>query len=251
MSIRSSLTGLTTFCLGALLVAAALPAGAQMNDSDDQPIPSITVSGSGEVRAAPDLAIVQLGVVAQADTARQAQQDASKIARGILDGVMALGVAKKEIQTSQLVLTPVYDQPSPQRQSSQPPHVVGYRASNVVSVRLSDLNKVGPVIDAATEAGANRVQGVDFRLENDQAARQEALKQAVEKAQGKARTIAAALGVELGPVQDAREGGVTIHTPQLGAPRMLAMEARAPETPVEAGEVTVSAQVTLRYRIGG
>jgi uncharacterized protein YggE len=241
----------TTLCLGALLVAAALPAGAQMNDSDDQPIPSITVNGSGEVRVAPDLAVVQLGVLAQADTARQAQQEASKIAQGILDGVKALGVAKEEIQTSQLVLTPVYDQPSPQRQAPQPPHVVGYRASNVVSVRLSDLTKVGPVIDAATEAGANRVEGVDFRLENDQAARREALKQAVEEAQAKARTIAAALGVELAAVQDAREGGVTIHTPQFGSPRMLAMEARAPETPVSSGQVTVSANVTLRYRIGG
>ncbi len=246
----SKIPALTILCLGALLVAATLPAGAQRNDSDDQPIPSITVNGSGEVRAEPDEAVVQLGVVAQTDSARQAQQEANRIGQAILQGVSALGVPKEAIQTAQLVLTPVYDQPSPQRQAPQAPHVVGYRASNVVSVRLDDLAKVGPVIDAAIGAGANRVEGVDFQLKDDREARESALQQAVAEARGKARAIAAALDVKLGAVLDVQEGGVSIQTPKYGAPRMLAMEARSAETPVSAGQVTVSANVTLRYRIG-
>ncbi len=247
----SKIPVVATLVLGALAATTTFPAGAQMNDSDEQPIPSITVNGSGEVRAAPDLAIVQLGVVAQADTARQAQEGANRIARAILQKVSALGVETKAIQTAQLVLTPVYDQPNPQRQAPEAPHLVGYRASNVVSVRLADLAKVGPVIDAAVDAGANRVEGVDFQLEDDREARRKALEQAVDEARGKAKAIASALGIELGPVQDVQEGGISIQTPKFGGTRMLAMEARAPETPVSAGEVTVSANVTLRYRIGG
>lgn len=236
--------------LAAFLAATTLPAGAQMNDSDEQPIPSITVNGSGEVRADPDLAVVQLGVLAQTDTAQRAQAEANRIARAILDRVSSLGVEAKAIQTAQLVLTPIYEQPSPQRQTPQAPRLAGYRASNLVSVRLEDLAKVGPVLDAAIEAGANRVEGVDFQLKDDREAREKALQLAVDEARGKARAIAGALGVELGPVQDVQEGGISIQLPKLGGPRMMAMEARVPETPVEAGQVTVSANVTLRYRIG-
>jgi uncharacterized protein YggE len=234
----------------AALILAASPLGAQMNDSDEQPVPSITVNGSGEVRMAPDEAVVRLGVVAQSSTARQAQQEVNRTAQAILEGMAALGIPEKAIQTSQLVLSPVYDQPGPRQQAPSEPRIVGYRASNVVSVRLTDLAKVGPAIDAATESGANQVQGVDFQLRDDLEARQKALAQAVEEARAKARTIASALGVDLGPVLDVQEGGISIHRPQLGGTRMLAMEARTAETPVAAGEVTISANVTLRYRIG-
>ena len=74
-----------------------------------EPTPSITVNGSSEVRTAPDEALVSLGVVAQAEQAREAQREASRIAQGILDGIAALGVPEEAIQTSQLVLTPVYE----------------------------------------------------------------------------------------------------------------------------------------------
>jgi len=233
------------------LLVFALPLTAQ--SGGDQPkLPAITVSGSGQVHVDPDLAVVRLGVLAQNEDASAAQQEANRVARGILDGVEALGVPAEAVQTSRLVLSPVYDQPRPQDQSRQP-RISAYRASNVVSVRLTDLTRVGPVIDAAIKAGANQVEGVNFQLEDDTSARQEALTEAVHEARGKAATIAEALGVSLGPVLEANEGGVSIDVPRFsGGPRMMAMDARASEpTPVSAGEITVSAQVTLRYRING
>lgn len=238
----------------ALLVLLLAPAvNAQPNGPGEQtPIPTITVSGSGEVRADPDEANVRLGVEAQHEDAARAQDEASRIAGAILDAVAELGVPEEAVQTSRLVLHPVYDQgPRPQSRPREP-EIVGYRASNVVSVRLEDLTKVGPVIDAAVDAGANRVEGVDFQLQDDLEARQEALRKAVEDARAKAQAMAAALGVELGQVLDAQEGGVHIAVPRFGGVRAEAMEmsVRSADTPVAAGEITVSANVTLRYRIG-
>jgi len=236
------------------VILSTLPAGAQMPESPAgtarEPVPSIVVGGSGEMRVAPDLAVVRLGVVSQQPTARDAQQDASRIAQAILAAVTALEVPRNAVQTSQLILTPVYEQPAPRQQVPTEPRIIAYRASNVVSVRLEDLARIGRVIDATIDAGANQVDGVDFQLQDDREAREEALRKAVKEARSKAATMAEALDVTLGPVLDAREGGVSVEPPQL-ATRTFAMEARAAQTPVSPGEITVSASVTLRYRIGG
>lgn len=237
----------------AAFVFLTLPLGAQMPEPPThppyEPIPAVTVTGTGEVRTAPDEAVVRLGVVAQMEQAQEAQQLASRVARGILEAVAALGVPEEAVQTSQLVLQPVYEQAAPRQQVPTEPRIIAYRASNVVSVRLADLTKIGPVIDAGIEAGANRVEGVSFQLRDDRAAREEALRKAVAEARAKASAMADALGVTLGPVLEAREGGVTVERPQFVQARMMSLEAGGGDTPVAAGEVSVSATVTLRYRI--
>jgi len=232
--------------------AVASPAGAQMTDTDKDQVPAITVSGSGEIRVPPDEAVVRLGILSQRQEAAEAQTEANRIAAGILDGVIALGVPAEAVQTSRLVLSPVYDQPPPQAARTREPRIAAYRATNVVSVRLDDLAKIGPAIDAAIEAGANQVEGVDFRLHDDLEARQQALAKAVHEAEAKAQAIAGALGIELGPVIEAREGGISIDVPRFGGgPQVMMMEARSAQpTPVSTGDITISATVTLRYRIG-
>jgi uncharacterized protein len=152
------------------LAAAALPASA--HDPGPAP-PSVVVNGAGQVREAPDQAVVRLGVEAQATQAREAQQRANAVAQRIAEGLRALKIPAENVQTSELYLSPLYQQPRPEPDASKPvePRVVGYRASNVVSVRLDDLAQVGPAIDAAIAAGANRVEGVDFQLRDDLGAR--------------------------------------------------------------------------------
>ncbi|HEX2164445.1 MAG TPA: SIMPL domain-containing protein [Thermoanaerobaculia bacterium] len=242
----------------AVLVPLTAPAAAQEAPLIVRsPIPTISVAGTGEVRQEPDEATVRLGVTAQAEDAAAAQREASEIAARILAAVTALGVPESAIQTSRLVLDPVYSQPGPEeRRGDRPyePRIVAYRASNVVSVTLVDLEKVGPVIDAAVEAGANEVQGVDFRLRDDQAAHNQAVARAVANARATAAAMAAALGVELGPVLEAREGGAQVLYPQMDvrAYRLEAMDMAAPPpppTPVSPGEVEVSARVEVTYRI--
>jgi uncharacterized protein YggE len=235
-----------------IMIAAAslaLPAlGQEREIVPSREIPSILVTGNSEVHAAPDEATVRLGVSRQASTAAAAQNGANEVAQSILAGVTGLGIDRKQIQTGQLTLYPIY---APQKPGSEDePRVVAYRATNTVNIRLTEMARVGPVIDAGLKAGANQVEGVYFSLKNDGAAREAALRQAVVEARDKARSIASALDVRLGDVLTVQEGGVNLRPPQpLAGVAMMARRADV-ATPVEPGEVTVSASVTIRYRIG-
>lgn len=230
-----------------LLSAAGVTAQAAHGETGDD-MPTIVVSGSGEVRAEPDEAVVRLGVTAQAEDAQRAQAEVNRVAAAILRGVAEQGVGEEAVQTSRLSLYPVYAE-RPRRSSAEEPvepEIVAYRASNVVSVRLADLARVGPVIDTGIAAGANEVQGVDFRLRDDREQRRAALKAAVTDARGRAEAIAAALGGSVGAVEQVNEGGVSVELPRFDQ-RAMRMEAMAATTPVAAGDVTVSASVTVRY----
>jgi uncharacterized protein YggE len=231
---------------------AALPALAQETRPVPSPlgltqVPALTVSGDGESRVAPDEATVRLGVLAQAQTARGAQEQVNRSANAILAAVRKLGVAAEEIQTSELNLNPLYAQARPGEDGE--PRITGYQASNVVTVRLRKLDLVGPVIDAGLAAGANRLDGVSFGLVDDRAARGEALTAAANAAKAKAQALAKALNVRLVQILEAVEGGIQVVQPVYRG--RMAMEAAmaADSTPVAAGQVGVNATVTLRWEI--
>jgi uncharacterized protein len=242
-----SLAALTV--LGAALPALAQDIPPRPADSPPKslPIPSLTVSGDGETRVAPDEATVRLGVLAQAPTARAAQEQVNRIAGAILEGVRKLGVPAEQVQTEELNLNPVYAQNRPGEQGE--PRIAGYQASNVVAVRVVKLDQAGPVIDAGLAAGANRLDGVAFGLRDDTAAREEALTSAVTAARGKAQALARALGVRLVRVLEVDEGGVQVAPQPIFKGRMMAQASMASETPVSAGQVGVSASVTVRWEI--
>jgi uncharacterized protein YggE len=228
-----------------LALAAALaaqPAPPPPPAPDDVPV--LTVSGSGQSHAAPDEATVRLGVLAQATTAREAQDRVNRTAGAILEAIHKLGIPAERIQTSGLNLGPQYAQGR-----SDSPRITGYQASNSVSVRIDDLAKVGPVIDAGLAAGANNLDGVEFGLRDDGAARAAALTEAVRSARGKAEALAAALRVRLVEIVEVAEGGVAISQPQPFRGRVMAMAAEAAPTPVSTGQVGVDASVTVRWRI--
>lgn len=225
---------------------AAAPAAAQ-KDSMSSPVPVLTVSADGESRAAPDEATVRLGVSAQAPTAREVQDQVNRTAGAILEAVRRLGIPAERIQTSELNLGPVYGQEQQPGSEIREPRIVGYQASNVVSIQVEQLDKVGPVIDAGLGAGANRLEGVAFGLRDDRKARAEALTRAVEEARGKADALARALKVRLVRILEVAEGGVAVMPqPYLKVARM---EAAMADTPVSAGQVGVSASVTVRWEI--
>jgi uncharacterized protein YggE len=235
----------------AILALLAAPLAAHEEDGmDTQVVPVLTVAGSGQARVAPDEANVRLGVTAQAPTARAAQEQVNRVANAILAAVRTLGVEAKDIQTSDLSLNPLYSQGG-RGQEIQEPKITGYQASNVVSIRLEDLAKVGPVIDVGLSSGANRLEGVFFGLRNDQAARAEALTDAVREARSKAEALAKALRVRLVEIIEVAEGGISISPPPTPFRGRVAMAEMAMDasTPVSAGEVGVEASVTLRYRI--
>jgi uncharacterized protein YggE len=238
-----------TFWMSVIALALAAPLAAQGrpggSEAKDVEIPLLTVSGTGQARVAPDVATVRLGVIAQAPTAREAQDRVNRSAQGVLDAIRKVGIPSERIQTTGLSLNPQYAQGR-----GDQPRITGYQASNTVTVRVEDLAKVGPVIDAGLASGANNLDGVDFGLRNDAAARAAALTDAVQSARVKADALARALRVKLVEIVEVAEGGVSVSPPPSPYRGRLAMAADAmATTPVSAGEVGVEASVTIRWRI--
>lgn len=234
-----------------LSVLSALPSWAQAARPEvplslpAAPVPILTVSGDGEARVVPDEATVRLGVLAQAPTAKAVQEEVNRTANAILAAMRKLGVPAEQIQTSDLNLNPVYAQSPPGKEGE--PRIAGYQASNIVTIFLRKLDQVGPVIDAGLGAGANRLDGVSFGLRDDQGARAQALTEAVSAARAKAQALAQALKVRLVRILEVAEGGVQV-SPQ-PMMRGLKVAAMADSTPVSAGQVGVSAGVTVRWEI--
>jgi uncharacterized protein YggE len=208
---------------------------------EKQQIPLITTTGNGLILADPDEATVRLGVTKQARTAAEAQAQANEVIQPLLSRIDALGIDRKNVQTSRLMLNPVY--------SSQPgaQTIVGYRATSTLSIRLTDFTLIGKVIDASIAVGGNTLEGVSFGLRDDMSARLEALKQAAQEAKAKAEALAAALGVRLGVLFEVVEGGASWAPMAMDFAKTEAMVQA--ETPVEPGQITVTASVTVRYVI--
>ena len=230
-----------------LILAPAITVSAQRTDTPNVPV--IIVHGDGQIRVAPDQATVRIGILRQASTAQTAQEQANTVATDILAALTKSGIPSNDIQTSRLTLSPVY---APRGSDpSATPRVIGYQAANIVAVRVLDLTKVGPVIDAGLHAGANEIQGVQFGLRDEASASQKALQQAVAEAQRKAETIAQGVHAQLGePIEIDENAGPMIFPRAEFETAAMARVAATP-TPVSAGDVEVRANVTIRYRITG
>ncbi|HEX6999967.1 MAG TPA: SIMPL domain-containing protein [Gammaproteobacteria bacterium] len=235
-----------TFALGMLAGTAAVAQPGPPGDGHMMRGPTITVSGTGEVEADPDHAVVRLGVTGEAEEAAAAQEQVNQVMERVLQAMRGLDVPERDVRTERLSLHPVYGNPVPGREASEP-RITGYRASNVVAVDLDDLDKVGDVIDAGIEAGANQLQGVSFTIRNDAEARAEALRLAVEEARAQADAVAGAMGVTIEGVNQVVVGGYSVQPPQ---PYFDArVERLAAATPVQPGQVTVAATVSVTYNL--
>lgn len=203
----------------------------------------LSVTGQGEARIAPDLAEISLGVTSQAESAAAAMEQNAEQQTAVIDALKAAGIEAADIQTSGLNLQPRMDYPE-----NGSPTINGYEATNMVSVRVTEIEKLGEVLDAIVAAGANQINGINFQREDAGASEDQARSAAVEDARHKAEVLAKAAGLELGPVIVMRDAPVS------EGPRPMMMRAEsasAASTPVEAGELTVSAQVQVDYAMRG
>lgn len=199
----------------------------------------ITVSGSATVDAAPDIATVTAGVETQAPTAAAALQANGAAMTAVFTALKAAAVDGRDMQTSQITLNPVF-QPDPDGTQAAP-QVAAYQASNMVSVQVRDVGKLGATIDALTGAGANRLYGVSFDVDEPDAVLDMARQKAVADARRKAALFAEAAGVKLGPVIAISEGGN-------GGPMPFhAKMDMAMSTPVAPGSVSLGAGVTVVF----
>lgn len=225
-----------------MAVACALALVAASPVAAEPVVPRIVVSGEGRTEAVPDMASLQIGVASRAETPGEALQAASEATREVLERMAALGIAPRDLQTTELALEEVWHHD----RSGEPPQLVGYEARNRVLVRLRDLSDLGGVVDAAVTGGATRFDGLQFGLSQPQAAAaaDEARRRAVADALAKAQLYAEAAGVTLGPVRSLVEDGASGPRPPMMRSADMALEAAVP---VAAGELEVTARVRLEF----
>ncbi|MBV8978204.1 MAG: SIMPL domain-containing protein [Alphaproteobacteria bacterium] len=227
------------------ILALSLPAasGAQALGAETAPH-LLTVTGHGESKGVPDRATLSTGVVTSARTAREALGANAQAMNAVFAALKRAGVEERNIQTSNVEITPQFAAQKPG--ISEAPRIAGYQATNTVSVTVDGLDRLGATIDALVSAGSNQIEGPSFSLADPKPLEARARAQAVRDATERARTLAEAAGVTLGPMLSIAEGtqGMTYSRPR----GMLAMADAAP-TPIAPGEQSLSVDVTITWEI--
>ena len=251
-----------------VLLVLAVPACASAQGADPAPAPHpahaehmghmmagpagtrIVVNAMGSASRAPEQAVVSLAVETAARTARDAAaQNAERMTR-LVAALRRLNIPEDQIRTTAYNMYPEYrqwDGRNPEMANRQP-EIIGYRVMNMVNVIVDGAERAGAVIDAALEAGANRVDGLGFQLRDPEAVRADALRQAMAKARAEAQLLAEAAGLTLGaPLEISTSFGyMPPPMPQMMMARDMA-GAPAPPTPVQPGSVEIQATVNIVY----
>lgn len=204
----------------------------------------VTVTGEAVVQMQPDTAIVTIAVVTQNASASEAQAENASKTDAVVRAVKSAAGPNAEVKTSGYMLQPQYAY-----KEGAPPRITSYIARNSIAVTLSDLSRVGVVIDAASRAGANTVENLSFTLRRDEQARRQALASATREALEKARAVGEALGGRIVRVVEVQEAGTMrppVHVYDRGVNARLAVaESSAPPTPIEPGSLDIRVQVQL------
>ena len=225
----------TTFAIAFAATVLAAPALAET-----APLATISVTGEATVSVAPDLARIDGGVTSEAKTAREASEANNAAMSKVLLALKGAGIAEKDYQTSRLSLQP---ETAPSRPGG-PMAIVGYRASNRVTVHLRDIAKLANLIDAMVGAGANDIGGISFTVSNASKLLDDAREQAVADARRKAEIYAKAAGVTLGAPLAISEEGAPVPIPY----RKMAV-GMAASAPVAPGEETLHVSVSVSWAI--
>lgn len=208
-------------------------------------VPQIHANATEEVEISPDRASVSLAVETRAKTAAAAGAENARIQTAVLDTLRKLGIERRHIRTQGVNLSPEYEYPK----DGGRPTVIGYQARNTIQVELQQIGMVGGVIDGSLAKGATNVGGLHFFASTTAEARREAVRKAVERVRADAEAIASAAGGTLGPLLEIVANADAPDFRQFNAaPMMMAKAERADvSTPVEAGQIRVTANVSARF----
>jgi len=204
------------------------------------PLYTVTASGTGETVAAPDVAEMYFGVTVQSDEASDALSEANAIAEEVAAAVKGAGVAAEDVQTANVSVYPE------QSYTGDTPVITGYRANIQVRAKIRDIEKIGDVIGAASEAGANEIGGPSFMLDDDADVRNEAIELAIDDARERAEVMAKAAGKDLGEIISVSETGLS--TPIYYGAVAESMDA-AKSVAIEPGQLDVTASVTVVFEL--
>lgn len=241
---------------GLLLILLALAGAALAQTVPVQPpIRTINVTGTATRQVTPDLATVVLAVQTQAPTVARAVEANNQTANAVMQAITRLNIPRLTMRTLGFNVQPIYEQPQPNRPAPNPPRIVAYQVVNRVQVRIVNPNSqqlsdaVSRVLDAGLTAGANRVDSLQFSLENETVASRELFAEAARNARELAGALAAASGVQLGPLVNVSASSYQPPQPFYAARAELAMGGDVSAPPISAGELTLQATVSATYEI--
>lgn len=223
----------------AVTMLAISMAGAAMAET---PLRQISVTGEGHVETVPDMATITLGVTNEATEAGDAMAATSEAVQRVLDRLSSLGIADRDVQTQRFSLNPVWSNSSSSQNDRR--KITGFVASNMVMVRVRDMDALGAVLDSVIADGANDFNGLQLSVQEPDPLVKKAKQAAVADAMANAALLADAAGVTLGPVISMTQqgGGRPVQMMEMAA-------ARGGSAPIAGGEVTISASVSMVFAI--
>ncbi len=238
--------------LTCLLVSTTMLAVESTTHAAEEPS-SISVTGRGKISTAPDVAEIQMGVITQGPTAREALAANNESMTRLQEILKERGVANKDVQTTQFSVNPQYSQPPRQAPGQAPqeepfvPRIVGYQVNNTVQITARDLTKLGALLDAVVQAGANQMYGISFRVDDPETLLDQARKDAMANAKRKAELLAGEAGVVVGMPLSIREEGA----PSPPQPMMMRRSAMIADSavPIASGEQELSVSVHVVYEL--
>ena len=203
------------------------------------------------VKRAPDIAYITAGVEKEAETAEEAMAAQAEAMTGVFGALSEAGIPEKDMQTANLSLNPVYDyvEESDGKGRTRGKQVLrGYVASNQLTVKVSDLDNLGGILDSLVSAGGNTFNGLSFALDDPSGAQDEARRKAVTDAMARAELYASAAGLRVGRIVSISEsGGMSPQPVQMNRMAMESMDAKS--TPTSGGEIGYTAHVNITFEL--
>ena len=224
------------------LAMFSTPVLAQQSDMI-APVAQISIGSVGEIKVSPDRARIHISVQTKATTAAAAAADNAARQKAVIDALRAMGLRENQISTIGYNVMP-----EQRYEQNREPVVVGYNVTNTVVVEVTELAMVGKVIDTAISKGANMISSLDFYASNTDAARRQAIAQAIQRAKADAEAAASAAGGSIAGLLEVNVGAYFPPPRPVEYAVKLEAASRAMDTPINPGDQTVTVNVSTRWR---
>ena len=232
-----------------VMVGAMVGAMVPANASEPENLPTIKVSATGQAQLTPDMAILNLSVVREAKSAREALNANNRAMKDVIAALQEAGIKPKDLQTANFNIQPCYNSRKSVSTNNQQPQIIGYQVSNSLSVKVRDLAILGSVLDRVVTLGVNSGGNVQFTNQNPDGAIAQARANAMKKAIAKAQTLVEAAGVKLGQIVSISEGVEAGFPVRAEMARASFKNVGGGAVPVAAGENTYKVTVHASWHI--
>lgn len=240
---KQNITFLTTALFAGLFLAS--PVSADNNDAG-----LISVVGVGTVKTAPDMATINLTVLREAKTAKEALKNNNQAMADVLGAMKQFGIEDKDLQTSNFSVNPRYVYPKQTNGVQQPPKIVGYQVSNSLTVRILDLEQVGEILDRSITLGVNQGGNIVFGNSDIAELQMQARAKAMKNALKKAEVLTEAAGVEIGDIKQINENSSHARPqPIMRAEMSMAKMADSAPVPIAGGENAYRVTINVTFEI--